>query len=169
MAKHHCPVLVDTNVIIECWRVSAWKALCGGYSVETVGDCFVETQTGSQLRRPEEQIDSEVLTKTLAAVQAVNDVDRAEAVVRDPSIAYLDDGERALWAHAMSRKDAWVLCGPDKASLRIGIRLGLQDRLVSLERLLADVGFKPKLDLRPPYTQKWLDQALAQLAQLEGK
>lgn len=169
MAKHHGPVLVDTNVIIECWRVSAWKALCGGYSVETVGDCFVETQTGSQQRRPDEQIDSEVLTKTLAAVQAVNDVDRAEAVVRDPSIAYLDDGERALWAHAISRKDAWVLCGPDKASLRIGIRLGLRDRLVSLERLLADVGFKPKLDLRSPYTQKWLDQALVQLAQLEGK
>lgn len=169
MAKHHGHVLVDTNVIIECWRVSAWKALCGGYSVETVGDCFVETQTGSQQRRPEEQIESEVLIKTLAAVQAVHDVDRAEAVVRDPSIAFLDDGERALWAHAISRKDAWVLCGPDKASLRIGIRLGLRDRLVSLERLLSDVGFKPKLDLRSPYTQKWLDQALAQLAQLEGK
>lgn len=169
MAKHHGPVLVDTNVIIECWRVSAWKALCGGYSVETVGDCFVETQTGSQQRRPEEQIHSEVLIKTLAAVQAVNDVDRAEAVVTDPSIAYLDDGERALWAHAISRKDAWVLCGPDKASLRFGIRLGLRDRLVSLERLLGDVGFRPKLDLRSPYTQKWLDQALAQLAQLEGK
>jgi len=90
-------------------------------------------------------------------------------VVRDPSIAYLDDGERALWAHAISRKDTWVLCGPDKASLRIGIRLGLRDRLISLERLLGDVGFKPKLDLRTPYTQKWLDQALAQLALLEGR
>jgi hypothetical protein len=169
MARHHGPVLVDTNVIIECWRVSAWKALCGGYAVETVGDCFIETQTGYQQRRPEEQIDSDVLTKTLAAVHAVHDVDRAEAVTRDPSIAYLDAGERALWAHAISRKDAWVLCGPDKASLRIGIRLGLRDRLVSLERLLGDVGFKPRLDLRTPYTQKWLDQALAQLAQLEGK
>jgi hypothetical protein len=168
MAKHHGPVLVDTNVIIECWRVSAWKALCGGYAVETVGDCFIETQTGFQQRRPEEQIDSEVLTKTLAAVQAVHDVDRAEAVIRDPSIAYLDDGERALWAHAISRKDAWVLCGPDKASLRIGIRLGLRDRLVSLERLLSDVGFKPKLDLKTSYKQKWLDQTLAELAQLEG-
>jgi hypothetical protein len=169
MAKHHGPVLVDTNVIIECWRISAWKALCGGYAVETVGDCFIETQTGFQQRRPEEQIDSAVLTQTLAAVHAVQDVDRAEAVIRDPSIAYLDDGERALWAHAISRKEAWVLCGPDKASLRIGIRLGLRDRLVSLERLLSDVGFKPKLDFKTPYKQKWLDQTLAELAQLEGK
>lgn len=169
MAKHHGPVLVDTNVIIECWRVSAWKALCGGYAVETVGDCFVETQTGFQKRRPEEQIDSDVLAKTLKAVHAVQDIDHAEAVTRDPSIAYLDPGERALWAHAIGRKDAWVLCGPDKASLRIGIRLGLRDRLASLERLLGDVGFKPKLGLKTPYTQKWLEQALAQLAQLEGK
>lgn len=169
MARHRGPVLVDTNVIIECWRVSAWKALCGGYAVETVGDCFVETQTGFQKRRPEEQIDSDVLAKTLKAVHAVQDVDHAEAVTRDLSIAHLDAGERALWAHAIGRKDAWVLCGPDKASLRIGIRLGLRERLVSLERLLGDVGFKPKLDLKTPYTQKWLDQALAQLAQLEGK
>ncbi|MGO8154265.1 hypothetical protein AB9F36_31035 [Rhizobium leguminosarum] len=169
MARHHGPVLVDTNVIIECWRLSAWKALCGGYAVETVGDCFIETQTGYQQRRPEEQIDSDVLTKTLAAVHAVQDVERAEAVTRDPSIAFLDAGERALWANAISRKDAWVLCGPDKASLRIGIRLGLRDRLVSLERLLSDVGFKPRLELRASYTQKWLDQTLAQLAQLEGK
>lgn len=73
-----------------------------------------------------------------------------------------------LWAHAIGRNDTWVLCGPDKASLRIGIRLGLKERLVSLERLLADVG-RPKVNLRPPYMQKWLEQALAQLAQLEGK
>ena len=169
MARHHGPVLVDTNVIIECWRVSAWKALCGGYAVETVGDCFVETQTGFQRRRPEEQIDSEELIKTLKAVHAVEDTHRAEAVIRDPTMAHLDDGERALWAHALSRPDAWVLCGPDKASLRIGIRLGLRDRLVSLERLLADVGFKPKSNLKNAYTQKWLEQTLAELAQLEGR
>ena len=30
MARHSGPVLVDTNVIIECWRVDAWKALAGG-------------------------------------------------------------------------------------------------------------------------------------------
>lgn len=169
MARHHGPVLVDTNVIIECWRVSAWKALCGGYAVETVGECFVETQTGFQNRRPEQQIDGVELGNTLKAVQPVNDTDRAQAVTTDHTIAQLDPGERALWAHALSRQDAWVLCGPDKASLRIGIRLGLRDRLVSLERLLVDVGFKPKLNLRNAYSQKWLEQALAQLAQLEGK
>lgn len=169
MARHVGPVLVDTNVIIECWRVGAWKALTGGYAVETVGECFVETQTGFQRRRPEERIDHEVLAATFKAVHPVKDAEWAEALTRDPEISFLDAGERALWAHAVSRKDAWVLCGPDKASLRIGIRLGLKDRLVSLERLLRDVGFRPKTELRTAYTQKWLEQALAQLAQREGK
>ena len=27
MARHRGPVLVDTNVILECWRVGAWRAL----------------------------------------------------------------------------------------------------------------------------------------------
>jgi hypothetical protein len=37
------PVLVDTNVILECWRVGSWRALANGYSVETV-DGFRRTQ-----------------------------------------------------------------------------------------------------------------------------
>ena len=57
MARHDGPVLVDTNVILECWRVGAWRALTSGYRVETVEDCVIETQTGYQRRRPEQQID----------------------------------------------------------------------------------------------------------------
>lgn len=169
MARHTGPVLVDTNVIIECWRTGAWRALAGGYEVETVETCFIETQTGSQRRRPEQQIDPEVLKATIKHRHPVSPEQLAIALTRDPEIAFLDAGEKDLWAHAMSRTDAWVLCGPDKASLRIGIRLGLRDRLVSLQRLLDDVGYRPKVDLRLPYTQKWLEQTLAELAQREKK
>jgi hypothetical protein len=61
MARHRGPVLVDTNVILECWRIGAWRALTGAYRVETVEDCVIETQTGFQRRRPEQQIDEAVL------------------------------------------------------------------------------------------------------------
>jgi Domain of unknown function (DUF1998) len=77
MAKHHGPVLVDTNVIIECWRVSGWKALTGGYAVETVQMCELETQTGLQRRRNEEKIDIGVLRATLKAVHQVSDSEKA--------------------------------------------------------------------------------------------
>jgi hypothetical protein len=93
----------------------------------------------------------------------------AAAIVGDESFSFLDVGERSLWAHALTRQDAWVLCGPDKASMRFGIRAGFRDRLVSLERLLGDAGHRPRAALRRNYTSRWLDMALAELALLEGE
>lgn len=169
MARWRGPVLVDTNVIIETWRIDDWRALCGGYALETVEDCVIETQTGYQNRRPEQQIDPEALLAGLKAVHKVSDAERAAALIRDGEIAMLDEGEKALWAHALARSDAWVLCGPDKASLRIGVRANLRDRLVSLERLLDDAGFRQKTPLKGAYRQNWLSRTLVELAQREGK
>jgi len=169
VARWRGPVLVDTNVIIEAWRVNAWRALRGGYGLETVEECVIETQTGYQKRRPEQRIDRDTLLAGLEAVHKVSDAERAAALIRDGEIAMLDEGEKALWAHALARSDAWVLCGPDKASLRIGVRANLRDRLVSLERLLDDAGFRTKTPLKGAYRQDWLSRTLVELAQREGK
>jgi hypothetical protein len=169
MARWRGPVLVDTNTIIEAWRVDAWRALSGGYPLETVEDCVIETQTGFQNRRTEQQIDRQALLRGVKAIHKVLDAERATALVRDGEIAMLDEGEKALWTHALARPDAWVLCGPDKASLRIGVRLNLRDRLVALEGLLDDAGFRPKVRLRDAYRRDWLSRTLVELAQREGK
>lgn len=162
MARHAGPVLIDTNAILECFRVDAWGALAGGYGIETAEDCMTETQTGYQRRRSEQSIDAPELRASLAAVHAVGDMELAVVAVRGPDIA-LDVGERSLWAHALTRGDAWVLCGPDKASLRFGVRLGFRERLVALQELLDAVGHRPKINLREHYTSKWLQQALGEL------
>jgi len=39
-------------------------------------------------------------------------VREAAASTRDGLLTSLDSGEQALWAHALTRLDAWVLCGP---------------------------------------------------------
>ena len=155
------PVLVDANVIIEAHRTRSWRALSGGLRVETVEACVAETQTGFQRRRKEEAIDLAELRSSLAAVHSVSVRERAELALRKGSIA-LDEGEDALWAHALGRDDAWLLCGPDKASLRCGIRLGHRERLVALEALLKRVGHHPS-GLRTAYTQKWHDRVVGQL------
>ena len=167
MARQRGPVLVDTNAILESFRVGSWRALSGGYAVETVEDCIIETQTGFQRRSPEMQIDEAELRATLQALHPVIDAQRAIVAVRAPDIA-LDVGERSLWAHALTRNDAWVLCGPDKASTRFGVRLGLKDRLIALETLLSDAGHRPKEALKPAYTAKWLDKLLGELFLSEG-
>ena len=157
---------MDTNVILECHRIGSWRALAGGYQVETVEECVIETQTGFQQRRRDALIDARELRASLAAVHAVSGLERAELAVRVSDIV-LDSGEASLWAHALHRNDAWVLCGPDKASLRSGIRLDLRERLVSLERLLDDAGYRPNPALRPAYTRKWHDRTIGQLVLAE--
>lgn len=167
MARHRGQVLVDTNVILESHRIWAWPALAGGYAVETVEDCVTETQTGFQRRRAEQQIDARALRASFKAVHAPGDREIAAVAVRAPDIA-LDIGERSLWAHALTRVDGWILCGPDKASLRFGVRTGHRDRLVALEKLLDDAGYRPKEPLKLAYTSKWLEKTLGELALSEG-
>ena len=70
---HRGHALVDTNVILESHRVGSWRALTGGYRVETVEDCVTETQTGFQQRRPERRIDAGELRASLAATHSVGD------------------------------------------------------------------------------------------------
>ena len=118
---------MDTNAIIESHRTGAWRALASGYQVETVEDCVTETQTGFQLRRPEQSIAVSKLRSSLASVHGVDDGQRAALAVQMQGIV-LDRGEESLWAHALGRQDRWLLCGPDKASLRCGVRLGFRER-----------------------------------------
>lgn len=166
MARHKGQVLVDTNVILACWRIGAWRALAGGYAVETVEDCVTETQTGFQRRRVEERIDEAELRRSLKGVHAVTDTERARVAVQGTDLA-LDPGELSLWAHALSRADAWLLCGPDKASLRLGIRLGFRERLASLEALLDGVGYRPRQALNPAFTKAWHRTTVEALAMAE--
>ncbi len=144
---------MDTNVILEAHRTGSWPALTGGYGVETVEDCVTETQTGFQRRRPERRIDEARLRDRLAGVHRVGDLERAVLGIQAGEIA-LDRGEASLWAHALSRDDDWIICGPDKASLRCGEMLGLHERLVSMEGLLDEVGHRPRTALREAFTRR---------------
>ena len=168
MARHRGTVLVVTNVILEAHRTGSWRALTGGYRVETVEDCLTKTQTGFQLRRPKRHIDETELRDRLADVHAVEDLERAVLAIRAGNIA-LDRGEASLWAHALNRDDDWILCGPDKASLRCGVRLELRERLVSMEGLLDDVGHRLGTALRAAYTRQWHERMLGELVLAERK
>src|SRR6516164_1133492 len=91
MPRHTGPVFVDTNVVLECWRVGAWRALASGYRVETVEDCVIETQTGFQRRRRQQQIDAGLLRQSLAAVHQPDAKAFAQLAVQAPDIV-LDPG-----------------------------------------------------------------------------
>lgn len=155
-------VLTDANTMIEAHRVGCWKALTGAYHVETVEKCFEETQTGFQRRRPEEIIDPVALRASLEAIHPVTLRQRV-AATRMENGPYLDEGELHLWAHALTRTDVWVLCGPDNASMRFGFLQGHRGRLVTLGSLLDDIGFRPAVDLRTNYLRTWLDGIVVEM------
>ena len=101
MVRHRGVLLLDTNVIVEAHRTGSWRALVGGYRVETVEDCVNETQTGFQRRRPEQQIDGDELRDSLGAVHPIGDLERAELKIRTSYIE-LHIGEASPWAGTMN-------------------------------------------------------------------
>ena len=109
-------------------------------------------------------INAKELRESLSAVHSVDDRERADLTMRMSDNLELHIGEESLWAHAIHRKDTWVFCGPDRASLSFGVQMGFRWNLVSLEKLLVDIGHRPKTDLRQAYTEKWLKSMLAELA-----
>ena len=167
MARFTGTVLIDTNVIIEAHRVGAWKALTSGYAIETVEDVVIETMTGYQRRDPAQVIDQPTLRASLKAVHAVSTLQLATVALEAGEIQ-LDNGEKALWAHLLTRGDVWMMCGPDKASLRFGVRMKFRDRMIALETLLDDIGTRPKIELKPGYGRKWLDGKLSEYVVMEA-
>jgi hypothetical protein len=158
-------VLVDTNVLIEAYKVGCLRAIAPRYKIHTVEKCIEETQTGFQRRKPEEQIDQQELRGLVSSVANVTPLEEATLILSLPNGPFLDDGERHLLAHAAARKDAWHLCGPDKALIRAAHNLGWLDRIVSLEEMADKCGVGPRqlARLGANYKKDWLSRLRTEL------
>lgn len=146
-------VLVDTNIIIEAHRIHCWAAIADYFALETVEKCVEETQTGSQNRSPEQNINYAELNATLSAVNKLTEIQQAGFLLKHN--VQLDPGERDLLCHAESRNDAWILASPDKATMRFMFSQGWIDRLVSLEKLVTHIKAKTTKPLGRNYTEAW--------------
>lgn len=150
-------VLIDTNAIIEAVRTGCWPAITGQLRVETVEACRQEALTRPATPVPGYVVVSEEDLRGIALVHAVDPVLQAAFKLAYADADGLDAGEHELLAHAHSLSDtAWVVCSPDKASIRAATVLGFGDRLCSLEELTAAVGTRPRLPLRAHFKTEWL-------------
>lgn len=166
MARFAGSILLDNNAIGAAVDTAVWKGLLGSYGgqLETVE--MVEGEAGSYFRKlPDSAVLMQSLTKL--KVHGVSDEERASLAIELEGLQ-MDPGEEDLWAHAHKRKDPWILCGPDKASFRAAIKLGLRDRLVSLEELLIDAGLSTK-GLKDHYTKAFLNRVVSQFIMEEFK
>jgi len=133
-------VLIDTNAVRESHIGGVWPVLCGYYRMQTVEQCIIEAMTGKhdwKNTRPSEG----ALRSNFDAIHKVTSEQLAEVLLLGGAV--LDEGERELWAHALSRQDVWVLCGPDRASMRFGVERDCRDKLISMEKLIRGAGQTP--------------------------
>lgn len=157
MAKHRGPVLLDNNAIGDVVDLGLWKGLLASYPGQLVTVREIEGEAGTYFRGLSDGV---ALMASLQQLR-VHDVTRAErdAVAARTLGVALDPGERDLWAHALGRQDGWILCGPDKGTLRASVKLGLEARIVSLETLLQDAGLSTK-GLELHQTEAWLRRTI---------
>jgi len=132
-------ILVDTNIIIEAVRTNCWGALTAHFSIETVETCCEEARSGERHRPGYVVVEEKALREGLK-VHRIAESDLVALGLRDPESKRLDPGERHLWAHALARGDAWAACCCDNAAVRSAVRLGWEDRLMSLEELVRAAG-----------------------------
>lgn len=160
MPKFKGVVLLDNNAIGDAVDLGVWKGLTGAYAGQLATVNEVADEAGTYFRK---KADSAQLMESLRGLSThnVTNAQRAELVTRTEGLA-LDAGERDLWSHAVGRSDSWILCGPDRASLRAAVRLGLQDRLISLEALLEQAGLSTK-NLPVEQTSNWLRRVVGQM------
>ena len=137
-------VLVDTNIIIEAVRTGCWNALIVHFNVETVEKCCEEARTG-QAHRPGYVVVGESALRTRLKVHRVAETMLIELGQRYSDADRLDAGERHLWAHALDRNDEWLAVCGDRAAVNAAVRLGWEDRLVSLEGLVNAAGARSAL------------------------
>jgi hypothetical protein len=65
----------------------------------------------------------------------------------------LDPGEKHLLAYVMDIKDAFFICSPDKACIKAAKKIGILDRMVTLEELFESAGIS--VTLKKQFTKVW--------------
>ena len=159
-------VFVDTNVVIEAFRINCWAALTNRYAVQTVEKCIEEALTGNTGCAGRVQIDPKAMLEGLTARHTVTKITLATFVIEHPECDGLDDGELHLLAwvkqHISNRFDNVVLSTADKAAIVACHRIGEQwlDAVVCLESLAQEAGVSRQQirQLAPHHRKKWLEE-----------
>lgn len=126
MIKPQSHVLVDTNVIIESHRVGCWKALINHFEMDTVEKCVEECETGNRRNFNPVPVNVAALVKDVQPKKIGQKELNALSICYSDAI-YLDPGERHLLAYALTLKNAFFVCSPDKMCVIAGSKIGINE------------------------------------------
>ncbi len=155
-------VFVDTNVLLEAFRVGAWSRFGRSYSVETVEKCVEETQTGDPLARGRIDVSSQQLREGLGRIHAPSKKDRASCLLKYPRLQTLDSGEQHLrvWLllHEKLSDGTLSIATADKAAIVACGDLKCLDCVLSFEKMLRGCGTPHEIvdRLGKQHQESWL-------------
>lgn len=162
-------VFVDTNIILESFRINSWNAICNAYAIETVDKCIEEALSGNSDNPQHISIKHEELTNRLSGRYNPTKKDIANLVIDYPQTQGIDDGELHLFAWLYAQNllpNALILISTaDKAAITSTGLLGWLDSVTSLEYLLNNSGISKQQNhkLRNQYKTTWLDHVKTQI------
>jgi len=137
----HPRVFLDTNVIIECFRIGVWSELAKGHCLETVDEVVTEAMTGETGHRARVAVDRAVLLDGLSKPpHVVIKRERDRLLLQYPNGPLLDPGERDLFAylnaHELPLAPFITIGTADKGAIAFSHLPEWLDQLISLEELL---------------------------------
>lgn len=156
MISRQTPILLDANAITACHEYGCWRAISGAFHLETVEACIIEFQTGGHAQRTQEYVDERTRRSGFKQIHTPTELEIAEVVLSGGNAIHY--GEQHLWAHALGRTDFWVLCGPDRGSMRFGCSRNLGERLIALGTLLDHLNHPSAREIPEHYKPRWLEQ-----------
>jgi hypothetical protein len=141
MAKKR--VFVDTNVIFECFRISAWTDLTQRCQVETVDMCITEALTGDRSKAGFIEVNPDLLRRGCHKIHPVPRRSIDLLILQHEKMLNLDDGELHLFAHLHANRvalnEVTVLSTADKgAVLRANDLPDWLDWIQSLQQVLKE-------------------------------
>ena len=157
-------IFMDTNVIIEAERAGILKHLAGHYKkLSTVEKCVEELGKGDKTAPDYVPVDTGFVNGNMS-VSPVSPKEIAELLLKLNNEVALDPGEKELLAHINSQNiKIFYICSPDRACIKAAGKLGIMDKVISLENLTESCGIKnPKI--RNHFSKKWLQDFKTQLA-----
>jgi hypothetical protein len=123
--------------------------------MDTVDKCIEECETGNQRSFNPVPVDVAGLLKGMQPKKIGQKELNALTLCYSDAI-YLDPGERHLLAYALTIKNAFLVCSPDKMCIIAGARLGILESFISLEELCNSAG--ARVSLRSNFKTRFMEQ-----------
>ncbi|MFT4926823.1 MAG: hypothetical protein ACI8WB_002922 [Phenylobacterium sp.] len=157
-------LILDTNVIIEAHRTGGLSAICGGFSIHCVEKVIEETQTGHQKRKPEFNINENLLRDKFTCIVTIDEDDVEDAMEDLEGFETIHAGEQHLIsyiANSMIQNDnVWFVSSPDSAAMKVMVKAGWKDNIVSLEKAYNIIRFRPQKPLEDHFKTKWTSERI---------